>query len=115
MRETQRKVILPLLGVLKNLKAADRIIILAHLDDLSRDSLYETINRVLSQSSPLPSSKKKLIRKKLWSHREDLRYLTSKKSKSKREKKRRLVHMGGNPLGYLLKAAVPLLLNLYGK
>ncbi len=114
MRETQKKVILPLLGVLKNLKAADRIIILAHLDDLSRDSLYETINRVLSQSSPLPSSKKKLLKKKLWPHRDDLRYLTSQK-KSNREKKRRLVHMGGNPLGYLLKTAVPLLLNLYGK
>jgi len=114
MRETQKKVILPLLGVLKNLKAADRIIILAHLDDLSRDSLYETINRVLSQSSPLPSSKKKLLKKKLWTHRDDLRYLTSQK-KSKREKKRRLVHMGGNPLGYVLKTAVPLLLNLYGK
>ena len=115
MREAQRKVILPLLGVLKNLKPADRIIILAHLDDLSRDRLYETINQVLSQSSPLPSSKKKLLKRRLWAHRENLRYLTSRKRRSSKEKRRRLVHIGGNPLGYLLKTAVPLLLNLYGK
>lgn len=112
MLASRRKLVLPLLGVLKKLNSSERVIILSHLDSVSRDKLYETINLVLSSSSNLPANKKRQLRKKLWNYRDDLRFL-SRKKRSPREKRRRLLQMGGNPMGYLLKTAIPLLLNLY--
>jgi len=114
MRVSRRKYVLPLLGVLKTLKPADRIIVLSHLDDITRDRLYETINHVLSTASPLPAAKKKLLKRRLWKHRDDLRFVTDANKRSG-ERKKRLLQMGGAPMGYLLKTAVPLLLNLYSK
>jgi SOS response regulatory protein OraA/RecX len=112
MRASRRKLVLPLLGILKKLNSADRVIILSHLDNVSRDKLYETINHVLSKKSALPEVKKKQLKKKLWNFRADLRFL-SHKSRSPKEKRRRLLQMGGGPMGYVIKTAIPLLLNLY--
>lgn len=114
MRESRRKHVLPLLGVLKSLKPADRVIVLSHLDDITRDRLYETINHVLSTASPLPAAKKTLLKKRLWKHRDDLRFVTDARKRAG-ERRKRLLQMGGAPMGYLLKTAVPLLLNLYSK
>ena len=43
-RRTRRDVVLPLLHALKMLSLENRVIVLVHLEDASRDLLYLTIN-----------------------------------------------------------------------
>lgn len=112
MREADRKQILPLLGVLKGLGAPQRVIVLAHLDNATRDKVYDCINQTLSHRSALPNEAKSCLRRKLWKHRGQLRCLRCRKV-SKKVKRQKLIQMGGAPLGYLLKSMVPLMLKLY--
>jgi len=112
MREGDRRQILPLLSVLKSLRAPQRVIVLAHLDDVTRDKVYQCINLTLHHRSHLPPQIKKRLRRRLWKEREDLRCFSCGKS-SKALKKKKLLQLGGAPMGYLLKSMVPLMLKLY--
>ena len=111
MRKSKQKVLLPFLNLLKTLKPANRVILLSHLDDKTRDVLYETINSVLKSDS-VPMRKRMFLRSKLWPFKEDLRYLANKK-RTRKQKRSKLTQMGGAPLGYIVSTAIPLLLNLY--
>ena len=111
MRAKQKKVLLPLLAILKSMKPTDRVILMSHLDDVSRDALYETINKVLTSTS-VPPSKRRYLKTKLMPFKSDLRFLADRR-KSTTSKKKKLTQMGGAPMGVVLRTAVPLLLNLY--
>jgi hypothetical protein len=111
MRKSQRKIVLPLLGLLKGMKSSQRVILLSHLDDKTRDALYQTINSVL-KSETVPARKRLFLRTKLLPFKSELRYLASK-TKTSSQKRKKLTQMGGAPLGYILATAIPLLLNLY--
>lgn len=113
MKSKTKKVLLPLLGVLKKLPSSDRVILMSHLDDKTRDTLYETIAHVL-RSPSVPMRKKLFLKSKLGPFKKHLRFLADKRKPSKL-KKNRLTQMGGAPMGYVLRTAVPLLLNLYQK
>jgi hypothetical protein len=113
MRRHQKKVLLPFLHVLKTIKPRDRTIILAHLDDVTRDALYETIANVLS-TPKLPMRKRLFLKSKLQPYKADLRFLADKKNSSSKKKKK-LTQMGGGAIGHVLGTAVPLLLNLFAK
>ena len=107
------RVLLPLLQVLKEVRPDQRVILMAHFDDKTRDSLYETITNVL-RSEKVPFDKRLFLKSKLASYKSDLRYL-SNKSKSPTQKRRKLSQIGGGPMSHVLKLAIPLLLNLYAK
>lgn len=109
----QKKVLLPLLEVLKTVKPDQRVILLAHLDDKTRDLLYQTIQRVLT-SDRIPFRKRLFLKSKLNNYKHDLRYLADQR-KSPGAKKRKLAQVGAGPMTYILRAAIPLLLNVFGK
>ena len=107
----QKKIILPLLNVLKKLPQDERVILMSHLDDVTRDAIYTAIASVL-RSSEVPLRKRLFLKTKLEPYKDDLRFLADER-KSGKLKKKRLVQLGGAPIGHVLKTAIPLLLNLY--
>jgi len=107
------RVILPLLHALKSVRPDHRVILMAHFDDKTRDSLYEIITNVL-RSEKVPFEKRLILKSKLAAHKSNLRYL-SDKGKSSSQKQRRLAQIGGSPMTHVLKLAIPLLLNLFAK
>ena len=108
-----KKVVLPLLTALRSVPPNLRVILLSHLDNSTRDRLYETISHVL-KSNRVPFAKKLFLKSKLLPYKDQLRFLADKK-KSSRSKKQRLAQIGGGPMTHVLGTAIPLLLNLYSK
>lgn len=88
-----------------------RVIVLAHLDDRTRDGIYDTVTRVLS-AKKLPARKRQYLRRKLGPHKDLLRVLADSK-RSRRVKAKVLPQVGAGPMTHVLGAAVPLLLNLF--
>ncbi len=108
---SRKSSLIPLLHVLKSLKSSDRVIILAHLDDHTRDAIYKTVSKVL-KSKKVPIQNRIHLRDNLCSFKSDFRYLMSKDS-SPIQKKRKLTQLGGNPLSLILDTALPLMLDLF--
>ncbi len=113
MRSKEAKVILPLLNALKSMKPDQRIIVMSHLDDRTRDAIYRTIDTVM-RSKKVPTVERKLLRERLAPHKETLRYLTNVE-KGPVGKKRRLTQIGGAPLDSVLNTAIPLLMDFFPK
>jgi hypothetical protein len=113
MKKSEKTVLLPLLQVLQTIKPEHRMILLAHFDDKTSDSLYATITQVL-KSNKVPIAKRLLLKSKLTPYKKDFRYLNDKK-KSGTQKKKRLTQLGGGPMTHVLKTAIPLLLNMFTK
>lgn len=107
-----RRVLLPVLGVLRSMKPEQRIILLAHLDDPTRDALYRTIGEVL-HSDKVPRKRRLTLKGKLEPYKKELRYLANAKRTSASRKKRALAQIGGGPLSHVLGAAIPLLLDTF--
>lgn len=124
---------LPLLSVLRSLDTNDRIIVLSHLDESTRDAIYRTIVWVL-QSTKIPLEHRLLLKKRLNPYKKELRNVSAKVSKSmvgrgrggggsnstyrKTSKKTvqkadDLGQIGGKPLTHILDAAIPFLLELF--
>lgn len=114
LRSPHQKIIrqlLPMLQVLKQMKASDRIILLSHLDDYSKDAIQKTISHVLT-SDAVPRRKRKLLIDKLAPYKKRIMYLNSPRASSV-GKRKTVVQLGGDPLGYVLNAALPLFVNLF--
>lgn len=109
----RRDVALPLLYVLKSMRPEHRVIVLAHLDDETRDLLYKTINRVLS-SDRVPIRRRLLLGERLKPYKKQLRQLADEK-RSPATKRRRLTQLGGGPMSCVLREAIPLLMHLFPK
>lgn len=107
-RIRQKKLLLPLIGVLTRLTSADRIIILSHFDAATQDALAKVITGVL-ETSKLPFEKRLELRKQLGPHKKELLSL-SDDTKSAGQKRKVLLRLGGGPMNRVLKTAVPLLL-----
>lgn len=99
--------LIPMLQVLKSMKADDRIILLNHMNDRAKDALYKTITTLLTSKS-LSAKKRKLLQKKL-------EPVAKKSPKGVVAKRKALVQLGGSPLSYVLKTALPLYLNLFAQ
>lgn len=110
-KKNQWKILLPLLNVLRTVKPEQRTILLAHMDDKTREYLYQTISHVL-RSQDVPMNKRIFLRNKLDPYKNDLRILMSKKA-SKKKKQHHLAQIGAGPMSYVLKEAIPLLLQLF--
>lgn len=95
------------------MKPEHRMIMLAHLDDKTRDGIYETITHVL-KSDAVPFRKRLFLKSKLAPHKKELRYLADRK-KGPVQKRRKLAQIGGGPMTHVLKTAIPLLLNIFSK
>jgi hypothetical protein len=104
------RAMLPFLQVLKDLSPNQRAIILAHIDEASCETIYETVSNVLKNRSVSDTDARKL-RKILAPHKGCLRSLASKRLSST-QKRRKLYTIGGLPLGTILGVGIPLLLNL---
>lgn len=109
----QNRVLLPLLEVLKSVKPDQRVIILAHLDDQTRDLLYKTIYKVIN-SDKIPFAKRRFLNSKLTPFKNELRDLGDA-NKTLFQKKKRLIQVGGGPMSYVLRAAIPLILDTFPK
>lgn len=102
--------ILPFLQTFKDLRPAQRSIMLAHLDDKSCEILYEAVSNVL-RNPTVSAAQRKRLRKVLQPHKHCLRSLISR-SGSSANKRRKLQKIGGFPFSAILSTAIPLLLNL---
>ena len=112
MKVKKPRVVLPFLQTLMGMTPAQRTIILAHIDDKSYDMLYDTISYVLSRGrTKIKDTDAKQLRLLLDGHKCDLRYLCNHK-RSREQKRKRLLRMGGFPLGLIASTAIPMLLDL---
>jgi hypothetical protein len=110
-QQRKKNVLLPLLHVLKSINPEQRVIILAHMDEKTRDAIYETITHVLT-SDHMPIDKRILLKNELGAHKKDLRYVIDKK-KGSLQRRKKLAQIGGGPMTPVLKLAIPLLLNMF--
>ncbi len=67
-------ILLPLLSVLKEMRADQRIIVLQHFDDTTRNTLYEVIEHALCDSR-LPARRQARLWTKLMPHKHEWRYI----------------------------------------
>ena len=105
--------LLPLLDVLKRVEADDRLILLSYFDNETRDLLYETIVCVL-QSDKVPLQKRLHLKRVLSPFKEELRHAA--KQFGGGDSGSATVHFaraGGRPLGELIDAAIPLLVDFF--
>lgn len=105
--------ILPLLNALRSIPHDKRVILLAHLNDSTKDHIYEAVTRVL-KSDRVPFAKRLFLKSKLGPYKVPLRYLADKKTSPTR-KRQALAQIGGGPMTHILGTAIPLLLNLFPK
>jgi hypothetical protein len=105
--------ILPFIHTFKTLRPAQRVILLAHLDDKSCNLLCECCANVL-HNSKIPTAKRKRLSKALLPHKAALRQLVHP-SGSLTAKRKKLYQLGGGPLSLILGTALPLLVDLLRK
>ena len=74
LSKRKRTIILPLLSVLKDMRTDQRIIVLQHFDDATRDPLYEVIEHAL-RDSRLPARQRARLRTKLMPRKHEWRYI----------------------------------------
>ena len=88
-------------------------ILLSHLDLTTTDAILETIDRVLRNNRGMSEVKRREISRKLMPFKQTFRAILSKKrlGGGERAKKSLLAQVGGGPMTYVFRQAVPLLLN----
>ena len=106
--KSQAKRDLPLLQTLKELNQRQRCIVLSHLNDGSCESVCEAISNVVKNPKIKSSGK---LKRQLNPHKKALRFIANKRATVKQRRKK-LVQLGGNPIAAILATAVPFLLNL---
>ena len=111
MKREQKRIILPLLDLLQSLPPERMRIFISHLDDKTRDQLYETVMLSLT-SSKIPFRKRLFLKTKLAPFRQHLTVLASRRA-SPSAKKTKLAQIGGAPMKYVLRLAIPVLLGTF--
>lgn len=116
MNKKIAKNIIPLLTVLRSIRPSYRVIILAHLDDVTRDNICEALKYILV-SDKVPLEEKIKLDKKVKREKDNNNYQSLfKKRKSSNRKRKDLLRMGGaTSMAYILKTAIPYLLDVYRK
>lgn len=103
---------IPLIEILKELKPYQRQILIEHLDDNACNHLEECLTTVLKKGKN--SSYKKKIEHCVNENRKIFDNILRRR-KSKKHQRKLLARVGGNPLGFILSAALPLLVDLVTK
>lgn len=107
----KQRELLPLLDVLRRVKPSQRVILLSHMSDATKDDIYATVADLL-QGRRMPARKRRALKAKLLPFKDQLRFLADG-TKSPSQKSKVLVQVGAGPMSVVLKTAVPLLLNLF--
>ena len=102
-----------LLRALQKLSPPELTAVLPYLNASACSNIYECVYNVLVNKS-VPEKTRKLLRRKLSTSQNDLRFLANPKSK-RRERRVRLHKVGGAIIAPILAAAVPLLISLLSK
>jgi hypothetical protein len=110
LTDKQRKTLLPLLNILEKVDPTDRIILLTHLDDCSRESIIAMISIVI-RNNKSHAIEKEMLRQELGPVKKHIRYLVNPRFKKKN--KEHLIAIGGSPFDTILKTGIPLLLHLF--
>ena len=105
---------IPLFQVLKELKPYQRQIILDHLDNTSCKSVASCVASLLKKSSKVSPQQKKAIALAVKAQKNHFEKIISPGKNSKQLKKD-LTRVGGGPLGLILGAAIPLLVDLIAR
>lgn len=105
---------IPLFHVLRELKPYQRQLILDHLDSKSCRSIISCVKCVL-KAGKSKKSKDVQLQKCIKQHHQVFAKLLSSSKKGKKSSARMLARVGGNPLGLILGAAIPLIMNLFKK
>ncbi len=113
MKRSELVVYLPLYNALRKMKPDERVIVMSHFDDRTRDAIYRTVTEVLRSRSLAPQRRRNLARK-LEAYKNEFRYLMDKR-KGAVGKKRRLAQVGGAPMTSVLSTAVSMLSELFPK
>jgi len=105
------KVTLPLLHCLERMQPTHRSVILAHLDEPSREDIYQSVGEVL-RSPEVPDARRLRLKRLLRPYKDNLRYLAREKA-SPVVKREKLKLIGGDGIKPVLSTAVPLLLDAF--
>ncbi len=105
---------IPLFQVLATLNPARRVILLAHLNDETRDQIYQVVNHVLSGGPSMTVRKRRFLRSRLGPYKRHFRDLTNPRA-SKRRRKKAMYQVGGAPMTTVLRTAVPILFHIYSR
>ena len=101
-----KKIVLPLLATLIQLKPDQRTFMLAHLDEKTLRTLCATIDRVLH--AKLPHLIKKNLKRGLLSNKDCLRRLCRHDGLTLNAVRSNLMKMGSGAMKLVLKSAIPL-------
>lgn len=101
------RIALPLLQILSILPPKSREIIVKHLNTDACEILYTSVCNTLYNRDLLNKGE---LRIKLNPYKNNLRYIINENKKSNLRHKK-LIQIGGNPLGLILGATLPILFN----
>ena len=110
-KDKKRQIILPLLHILRQIKPEYRIILLAHFDNATKDSIYEVITDILT-TEKIPFEHRLKLKKDLSPYKNRLQQVVRRKVYSDRDRNK-LPQIGGGPMTSLFDSALPYLLDLY--
>lgn len=114
MKTSTIKKVLPLLDTIKNIRPKQRVVLFSHMDDETRDMIYQSLTHLLT-SQKVPVKTRLMLKKKLNPFRKSFQLLMDKK-KSPKFKQKVLLQMGGAPsMSYALRQAIPALLDMFKK
>ena len=102
---------LALLHVLNSMKHEHRVVLLEHLSDTVRDRIYKLITHILT-STHIPLRKRVFLKNQLGEDKEATRVFLNPKASSA-QRRMTLCRVGGGPMKYMLRAALPVLLDMY--
>ncbi len=100
---------LPLFYVLSELKDYQRQIIINALSNDADKAIIESISFLLKNGKKLPV--KKSISRCVRDNKTDIQCLLNKNKQAAKLYKKKLTKLGGNPIGFILSAVLPLILN----
>ena len=112
MRRRALKKVFPLLRILSKLDEEDRRILLQYLTHDGCEGVYECVHNVLYNPN-IPAEDRKQMHFQLNDHKEQLRFLASKKQKA--EEKKKVLLRANKPLGPIFNYVMPMLQNDFNK
>lgn len=111
-RRRIKKSMIPLVKSLKRLSRENRIAYLSHVSDKTRDQLSQVILEVLRKYNGATDDRAAELHEKLRPYKKQISDFTDQR-KSGRVRRKRLEQIGGGPMSHILRAALPLLNDLF--
>jgi hypothetical protein len=102
---------LAFLHVLNSMRPEQRVVLFEHLSDQVRDKIYKLITHILT-SRHIPLRKRVFLKNQLGEDKSVVRVFVNPKA-SAAQRRMTLCRIGGGPMQHLLRAALPVLLDMY--